>query len=73
LKQRLDASVHGGASLTASRGWHLEIPQEIHLQATLNILEYLASYITIWMAIHVWGAERGSHFLSQVDSTSAAG
>jgi len=43
------------------------------LWATLNVLEYLASYITIWMDIHVWHAELGSCFLSQVDSTSAAG
>jgi len=73
--ERSDASVHGigGASLTASRGWRWEIPHELRLRATLNVLEYLASYITIWMEIHVWGAEKGSCFLSQVDSTSAAG
>jgi len=71
----LEQSMHGigGASLTASHGWCWEIPHELRLCATLNALEYLASYITIWMEIHMWGAEKGSCFLSQVDSTSVAG
>jgi len=63
----------GRASLTISHGWHWEIPPELCLRVTLNVLEYLASYITIWMEIHIWGTEKGSCFLSQVDSTSAAG
>jgi len=72
---RSDACVHGvgGASLTAGAGWRWELPLDLLLRATLNVLEYMASYITIWMDIHMWHAEPGSCFLSQVDSTSAAG
>jgi len=70
-----DACVHGvsGASITAGAGWQWKLPMDLLLWATLNVLEYMASYITIRIDIHVWHAEPGSCFLSHVDSTSAAG
>jgi hypothetical protein len=72
---RSDASEHGigGFSATTGIAWRWEIPLTLRWRATLNVLEYLAGYITLWMEIHVGKAPNGSCFLSQTDSTSAAG
>jgi hypothetical protein len=72
---RSDASEHGigGFSATTGIAWRWEIPLELWWRATLNVLEYLAGYITLWMEIHVGKAPKGSCGLSQTDSTSAAG
>jgi hypothetical protein len=73
--KRLDTCKHGigGFSGTTGIAWHWEIPRDLRNQAILNVLEYLAGYLSIWMEIHVGNAKTGSSFLSQTDSTSAAG
>jgi hypothetical protein len=73
--ERSDACEHGigGFSATTGLAWRWEIPLELRWRATLNVLEYLAGYLSIWMDIHIGSAPRGSCFLSQTDSTSAAG
>ena len=70
-----DACEHGigGFSATTGVAWRWEIPLELRWRVTLNVLEYLAGYVTLWMEILVGNAPRGSCFLSQTDSTSAAG
>ena len=70
-----DASLHGigGLSVTSGIAWWWELPWDLHLHASLNALEFLASYITIYMDIHVGAAPTDSCFLSQGDSTSAMG
>jgi hypothetical protein len=70
-----DASEHGigGFSATTGIAWRWEIPLKLWWRATLNVLEYLVGYITLWMEIHVGKAPNGSCFLSQTDSTLAAG
>lgn len=73
--ERSDACTHGigGFSATTGIAWRWEVPVELRLRATLNLLEYVAGYITLWMDVHVGSAAPGSCFLSQTDSTSAAG
>jgi hypothetical protein len=68
--QRSDASEHGigGFSATTGIAWRWEIPLKLRWRATLNVLEYLAGYITLWMEIHVGKAPNCSYFLSQTDS-----
>ena len=70
-----DASLHGigGLSVTSGIAWQWEIPWDLHLCTSLNALEFLASYITIYMDIHVGAAPADSCFLSQGDSTSTMG
>jgi hypothetical protein len=53
--------------------WRWEIPLELRWWVTLNVLEYLKGYVTLWMEILVSNAPRDSCFLSQSDSTSVAG
>ena len=70
-----DASLHGIGGLSVMSGitWHWEIPWDLCLCTSLNALEFLASYITIYMDIHVGATPADSCFLSQGDSTSAMG
>ena len=72
---RSDASLHGigGLSVTSGIAWRWELPWDLHLRTSLNALEFLASYITIYMDIHVGATPTDSCFLSQGDSTSAMG
>ena len=70
-----DASLHGigGLSVTSGIARWWELPWDLRLCASLNALEFLASYITIYMDIHVGATPTDSCFLSQGDSTSATG
>lgn len=72
---RSDASTHGigGFSATSGVAWRWALPESYRDRASLNALEFLASYITIWMDIHHGNAPKESCFLAQADSTSAAG
>ena len=70
-----DASLHGigGLSVMSGIAWWWELPWDLCLRASLNALEFLVSYITIYMDIHVGATPTDSCFLSQGDSTSAMG
>ena len=57
----------------SSIAWQWEIPWDLCLCASLNALEFLASYITIYMDIHVGATPTDSCILSQGNSTSALG
>lgn len=72
---RSDASTHGvgGFSATSGVAWQWELPSDLCDRVSLNALEFLAEYITIWMDICFGGAPQESCFLSQADSTSASG
>ena len=72
---RSDACEHGigGFSATCGIAWRWEIPPELRHRLTLNGLEFLACYITIAVDMELGAAPRHSCFLSQSDSTSAAG
>jgi hypothetical protein len=50
-----DACEHGigGFSATMGIAWCWEILMELHWQATLNALKYLAGYMTLLMDIHI--------------------
>ncbi len=73
--ERSDACEHGigGFSATTGIAWRWEIPLELRWRTSLNVLEYLAGNVSIWMDINIGDAPTGSCFLSQTDSTSAAG
>lgn len=70
-----DACEHGIGRFLAMTGlaWRWDIPLRLRWQATLNVLEYLVGYVTLWMEILVGNAPQDSCLLSQMDSTSAAG
>jgi len=72
---RQDACEHGigGYSLTSGFGWQWEIPLDLQGRATLNTLEFLASYVSIYMEIHESPVTANDILLSQGDSTSATG
>ena len=72
---RSDASLHGIGGLSVMSGitWQWELPWDLRLCTSLNALEFLVSYITIYMDIHVGATPTSSCFLSQGDSTSAMG
>ncbi len=55
----------GGFLATTGIAWHWEIPGELCNQATLNVLEYLAGYISIWIKIQMENTKTGLCFLSQ--------
>jgi hypothetical protein len=59
-----NASEHGigGFSATTGIAWRWEIPLKLRWRATLNVLEYLAGSITLWMEIQVGKAPNGSCF-----------
>ena len=51
--------------------WRWKIPDTWHGKLTLNLLEFLASVVTIYMTILQLG--QGSHILAFTDSSSALG
>ena len=51
--------------------WQWRIPSAWHGKFTLNLLEFLASAVTLYMIILQMG--KGSHILAFTDSSSALG
>ena len=72
---RSDACEHGigGYSLTSGRAWRWEIPVDCRLKVSLNCLEFISCYVTIWIDILKGQVDAESCLLSQTDSTSAEG
>ena len=75
---RSDACEHGlgGFSATTGIAWRWELPVELRLRATLNSLEFLATYINAWMECHLALSSPVppcSILLLQSDSSSAVG
>jgi hypothetical protein len=72
---RSDACIHGigGYSLTSGLGWRWAVPPHLRLRATLNTLEFLASYVAIFMELKHSNITPFEVILAQTDSTSAAG
>jgi hypothetical protein len=64
----------GGYTLTSGLAWRWQLPSDLMRRISLNALEFLAIYLGIWMESR-FGAPLSDHevFLSQGDSTSAAG
>jgi hypothetical protein len=61
---RSDACEHGIGGFSAMTGvaWQWEIPLELRWRVTLNVLEYLVGYVTLWMEILVGNAPQGLSF-----------
>ena len=59
--------------IVSKEGIGRQIPWELQLLASLNALEFLASYVMIFMDIHVGNTPADSCFLSQGNSTLAMG
>ena len=72
---RVDACEHGigGYSLITGKGWRFELPVHLRQRASLNALEYMATYIQIAMEAATTGLPPRSVILTGTDSTSAAG
>ncbi len=72
---RSDASEFGlgGYNLTTGRAWQFELPIHCRLRSSLNSLEFIACMINIWVDIINDDVPAESCFLSQTDSSSAAG
>ena len=70
---RADACEHGvgGYSMTSGVAWRYSIPQDYWGWLTLNLLEYIASVITIAVALHTQATPHHECLLSQLDSTTA--
>jgi hypothetical protein len=72
---RSDACNHrlGGYNIYSGRAWHFQLPSDCIGRAHINTLEFMASVISIW--IEIFNGLFLSHdcFLSQMDSTTAAG
>ena len=63
----------GGYNIYAGRAWRFQIPPECIGRAHINTLEFLASVISIWVDIINDNVCVNDCFLSQTDSTTAAG
>ena len=72
---RVDASTHGmgGYNLVTGLAWHFEIPIDLWDRATLNMLEFMAGYISMSVEYYLGRLLPDDIFLVQGDSTSAAG
>ena len=70
---RADACEHGlgGLSLNSGLAWRFEIPANLRGNLSLNLLEYLASAITIVVTAHHDKIQPEDCVLSQLDSTTA--
>ena len=70
---RADACEHGvgGYSLSAGIAWRFAIHRQYWGHLTLNLLEYIASAITIAVALHGQQIAPYNCVLSQLDSTTA--
>jgi hypothetical protein len=70
---RADACEHGlgGLSINSGAAWRFEIPQTLRGHLSLNLLEYLASAITIITAVAHDHIQPEACVLSQLDSTTA--
>ena len=58
-----------GGYINNGLAWQRRIPSEWHGKLMLNLLEFLASAVTIYMTI--LRMEQGSHILALTDSSSA--
>jgi hypothetical protein len=63
----------GGYNTYAGRACRFQIPPDCVWQAHINTLEFLASTISIWVDILNNNVSANDCFLSQTDSTTAAG
>ena len=72
---RTDACMHGigGYSLHTGIAWRWELPPDLRDRATLNTLEFLSSYVGIYMEKENGNIEPLEVLLAQTDSTSAVG
>jgi hypothetical protein len=72
---RTDACLHGigGYSLNTGTAWRWELPLNLRDRATLNTLEFLSSYVGIYLEREYGNVEPLEVLLAQTDSTSAAG
>jgi len=70
---RADACEHGlgGISINSGAAWRFEIPPPLRGHLSLNLLEYLASAITIITAVAHDHIQPEACVLSQLDSTTA--
>ena len=62
----------GGYSATG-RAWRYYLPPHLLFRATLNMLEFLASVVTVWVEISEGRVPPLSCILSMTDSTTTAG
>jgi hypothetical protein len=63
----------GGYNLRSGRAWQLELPAELLFRASINMLEFLGSYINFALAVHDGHIKPGDIFFVETDSTSAQG
>jgi hypothetical protein len=72
---RVDACEHGigGYSLITGQAWRFELPVDLHLQASLNSLKHLASFIQLAFEAAMTGVPPSPVILMGTDSTTAAG
>ncbi len=72
---RSDASEFGlgGYNIISGRAWRFELPVDCRLRTSLNSLEFIACLINIWIDILMDNVPAESCFLSQTDSSTAAG
>jgi hypothetical protein len=72
---RTDACLHGigGYNLQSGKAWRWELPPDLRDRATLNTLEFMSSYVGLYMEYHLEQVAPLAVVLSQTDSTSAAG
>jgi hypothetical protein len=70
---RADACEHGigGYSLHSGRAWRFQLPVSLRGHLSLNLLEFIASAITIAVEIRWLGTKPEDCILSQLDSTTA--
>jgi hypothetical protein len=70
---RCDASLHGiGGYSDRGRAWRFEIPEELRLRASINLLEFIGSILGPWIDFVEGNLPPESSIFSQGDNTTAA-
>jgi hypothetical protein len=71
---RTDACIHGlGGYNDMGRAWRYEIPAKLRRRAHINLLEFIAQLVGVWVDLLGGHLTRDTSVLSQGDNTSAIG
>jgi hypothetical protein len=71
---RSDSCPHGmGGYIDQGYAWRYYLPEELLYRASNNLLEHIASIITVWIDILANRINRGECILSMTDSSTSEG
>jgi hypothetical protein len=70
---RTDASLHGlGGYSDRGRAWRFEIPKDLRGRATINLLEYIGTFVSPWVDFLEGNLEPEASILAESDNATAS-